>query len=75
MPSDMTMKNLVPPSAHSKPNTTAICIQNFLFSGFLCARIPGTNTPNPKNEGNKDVTEPELESTETAMPHRTSMLP
>ena len=71
----MTMKNLVPPSAHSNPNTTAICIQNFLFSGFLCARIPGIKTPNPKNDGNNDVTEPESESTETDIPHITNMLP
>ena len=42
------MKNLVPPRAESNPKVTAICIQNFLFSGILFAIRPEINIGNPK---------------------------
>ena len=45
------MKNLVPPSAQSSPKVTAMCMYNFLFSGFIEAKSPETNNGSPNMEG------------------------
>lgn len=71
----MTMKNLVPNSAHSKPKVAAICIHNFLFSGILLAKIPEISKGAPSIDGKYDVTEFDSESSETAMPQITKNAP
>ena len=69
------MKKRVPPSAHSKPNVTAMCIHNLRFSGFRVARIPEIRIGAPSIDGKYEVMESDSERMDTAIPHRTSMAP
>ena len=57
MPSDITMKNLVPPIAHNNPKETAMCIQSFRFSGTFCAMMPEISKGIPSRDGKKEVME------------------
>jgi len=75
MPSDITMKNLVPPKAHSKPKTTAICIQNLRFSGVFWAITPETSIGNPNREGKNEVIEFDLDIIETITPQAIKNVP
>ena len=69
------MKNLVPPKAHSKPKTTAICIQNLRFSGVLRAIIPETRIGRPSKEGKNEVIEFDLDIIETITPQAIKKVP
>ena len=69
------MKNLVPPSAHSNPKTTAICIQNFFLCGWKFVISPDINSGTPIIEGINEVTEFEPDSNDTAIPHAISNPP
>lgn len=69
------MKNLMPPSAHSNPKTTAICIQNFFLCGWKFVISPDINSGTPIIEGINEVTEFEPDSNDTAIPHAISNPP
>ena len=63
------MKNLVPPIALSNPKLTAICIHSLRFSGTFCAITPEINKGIPNNDGKKDVTELDSDTTDMITPH------
>ena len=69
MPSPMTMKNRLPPSAQNKPNIAAICIQRFRTSGFLITMNPDTANGAPSMLGMYDVKDSDSETIEITMPH------
>ncbi len=75
MPSDITMKNLVPPIAHNNPKVTAMCIQSFRFSGTFCAMIPEISKGIPSRDGKKEVMEFDAEIIEIITPHTISKVP
>ena len=69
MPSPMTMKNRMPPSAQNKPKVAATCIQSLRSSGFFITIKPDTANGAPSMLGKYDVMDSDSDTIEITMPH------